>query len=136
MYRNTGTFNVTTFTKNETLRKTIDETLKVMKDLKASGPSEDELAKARRYLTGQFPLGLQAPDALAAQLLNIEFYGLDPKFVETFSDKINAVTMADTRRVLEKNFCVDDLKILVVSNPPAATKALKGLGPVEVTEIR
>jgi zinc protease len=107
-----------------------------MKGLQDAGPTDEELAKAQRYLTGQFPLGLQAPDALAAQLLNIEFYGLDPKFVETFSDKINAVTMADTRRVLDKNFCVDDLKILVVSNPPVATKALKGLGPIEVTEIR
>src|SRR5262249_30191267 len=56
MYRNAGTFSVTTFTKNETIRKTIDETLKVLKALREQGPTEEELAKAKRYLTGQFPL--------------------------------------------------------------------------------
>jgi len=136
MYRLTGTFDVSTFTKNETIRKCIDETIKVMRNLKTTGPTDDELAKAKRYLTGQFPLSLQAPDALAARLLNIEFYGLDPKYVETFSSRINAVTMADVRRVLDQHFCVDDLRILVVSNPPVATKALKGLGPVGVQDIR
>ena len=134
MFRNAGTFRIGTFTKNETLRKTIDETLKVVKGLLDAGPGEDELAKAKRFLTGQFPLGLQAPDALAAQLLDVEFYGLDPKYVETFSDRINGVTMADCRRALKSYFCVDDLRILVVSNPEKAKLALEGLGPIEVKD--
>ena len=134
MFRNAGTFRISTFTKNETLRKTIDETLKVVKSLLETGPSEEELAKAKRYLTGQFPLGLQAPDALAEQLIDIEFYGLDPKYVETFNDRVNAVTMTDCRRALKSYFCVDDLRILVVSNPEVAKKALDGLGPIEVQD--
>jgi zinc protease len=134
MFRNAGTFRISTFTKNETIRKTIDETLKVVKALLEAGPSEEELEKAKRYLTGQFPLGLQAPDALAAQLLDVEFYGLDPKYVETYADRINAVTMVDCRRALKSYFCVDDLRVLVVSNPEVAKKALEGLGPIEVQE--
>ncbi len=134
MFRNAGTFRIGTFSKNETIRKTIDETLKVVKALLETGPSEEELEKAKRYLTGQFPLGLQAPDALAAQLLDVEFYGLDPKYVETYGDRINAVTMADCRRALKSYFCVDDLRILVVSNPEVAKKAVEGLGPVEVKD--
>lgn len=134
MFRNAGTFRISTFTKNETIRKTIDETLKVVRTLLEAGPSEEELAKAKRYLTGQFPLGLQAPDALAAQLLDIEFYGLDPKYVETFNDRIDAVTMTDCRRALKSYFCTDDLKILVVSNPEVARKELGGLGPIEVKD--
>src|SRR5262245_47088617 len=134
MFRNAGTFRIGTFTRNETIRKTIDETLKVVKTLQEAGPSEEELAKAKRYLTGQFPLGLQAPDALATQLLDVEFYGLDPRFVETFSDRINAVTMADCRRALKSYFCVEDLRILVVSNPEVAKKALEGLGPIDVRD--
>jgi len=134
MYRNAGTYRISTFTKNETIRKTIDEALKVVRTLLETGPSEDELAKAKRYLTGQFPLGLQAPDDVAAQLLDIEFYGLDPKFVETFNDRINAVTMTDCRRALKSYFCTDDLRILVVSNPDSAKKALAGLGPIEVKD--
>ena len=108
----------------------------MVKDLLDAGPTEEELAKAKRYLTGQFPLGLQAPDALATQLLEVEFYGLDPKYVETFSDRVNAVTMVDCRRALKSYFCVDDLRILVVSNPEVARTALDGLGPAEVRDPR
>ena len=136
MFRNAGTFRISTFTKNETLRKTIDETLKVVKTLLDAGPTDEELAKAKRYLTGQFPLGLQAPDNLATQLLDIDFYGLDPKYLETFSDRVNAVIMVDCRRALKSYFCVDDLRILVVSNPEVARMALDGLGPAEVRDPR
>jgi len=134
MFRNAGTFSINTFTKNETIRKTIDATLAEVKKLLDQGPTDDELAKARRYLTGLFPLGLQAPDALAAQLLDIEFYGLEPTYVGTFADRINAVTMDDCRRALKSYFCVDDLRILVVSNPATARKELEGLGPIEVKD--
>lgn len=132
MFRGAGTFVVTTFTRNETLRKTIDASLAVIKKLQDDGPSEDELAKAKGYLTGQFPLDLQAPDDLAAQLANVEFYGLEPDYLEGFNDRISAVTMTDCKRALKSYFCVDDLKILVVSNPETAKKAMEGLGPVEV----
>jgi len=135
MYRNAGTFDITTFTRNETLRRCIDETIRVVKTMLEQGPSEEELAKAKRYLTGQFPLGLQAPDQLADQLVEIEFFGLDPKFVENYDANVNAVAMTDCRRALKSYFCTDDLRILVVSNPDSAKKALDGLGPVEVKEI-
>lgn len=134
LYRDTGTFGVTTFTRNETLRRALDATLEVIRGLAAQGPTPEELAKAKRYLTGQFPLGLQAPDALAAHLLDLEFYGLDPRFAETFAERIDAVPMDEVRRVLRSHVCVDDLKILVVTRPELAKSALKGLGPLEVVE--
>jgi len=134
MLRNTGTFTIHTYTRNETIRRTIDTTLAEVKKLLQQGPTEDELAKAKRYLTGQFPLGLQAPDALAARLLDVEFYGLDPRFLETFADRVDAVTMQDCRRALKSYFCVDDLRILVVSDPTVAKRQLEGLGPIEVKE--
>jgi zinc protease len=135
MYRNTGTFTVSTFTRNETLRRTIDETLRVIRQLASEGPSPEELDKAKRYLTGQFPLGLQASDQLAAQLLDVEFYGLDPRFVESFSDRINAVTMDDAKRAARSYLNADALQILVVSHPDSARRALAGLGTIEVKEI-
>ena len=136
MYRNAGSFVINTFTRNESLRKCIDASLAVVQKLVDQGPSEEELAKARRYLTGQFPLGLQASDALASQILNIEFYGLDPHYLETYTERVNAVTMADVKRVLKQRFGVTDLRILVVSDPKTAKPALEGLGTITVQDIR
>ncbi|MGH7741058.1 MAG: M16 family metallopeptidase [Candidatus Eiseniibacteriota bacterium] len=135
MYRDAGTFGVSTFTRNATLRRTIDETLRVIHSLIEDGPTADELEKAKRYLTGQFPLQLQAPGSLARALLDIEFYGLDPATLQVHDDRVNAVTLDDTRRVLRSYFDIDHLKILVVSNPDSARAALGGLGTLEVQEI-
>lgn len=135
MYHGAGTFRVTTFTRNETLRRAIDETMHVVDSLVANGPSEEELTKAKRYLTGQFPLDLQAPDDLAARLTDIAFYGLDPRYVETYTDRIDAVTMADVRRCLKAYFGTDALRILVVGPAAVAKPALAGLGPLDVVPI-
>ncbi len=132
MYRNAGTFTIDTFTRNETIRKTIDASLATEKKLLEEGPTEDEVIKARRYITGLYPMGLQAPDALAAQLLDAEFYGLDPDELRAYPDRIDAVGMTDVRRALKSYFCVDDLRIVVVSNPAVARPQLEGLGPIEV----
>jgi hypothetical protein len=42
--------------------------------------------------------------------------------------------MTDVRRALKSYFCVDDLRILVVSNPEIAKKQLEGLGTIEVRD--
>jgi zinc protease len=135
MNRRAGLYGITTFTRNATLRKTIDATLVEARKLRETGPTEAELDKAKRYLTGQYPLGLQAPDDLAEALLDVEFYGLAPDYLQTFATRINAVTMDDARRALKSYFCVDELSILVVSNPETAKKDLEGLGPIEVKAI-
>lgn len=135
MHRNAGTFGISTFTRSATLRQCVDEVLKTVRALVDDGPTEEELAKAKRYLTGQYPLGLQAPDDLAAQLADADFYALEPGSIEGFSDRIEAVTMADARRALKSYFCVDDLGLLVVANADTAKRALEGLGPLEVVEI-
>ena len=136
MQKDAGEYVITTFTKNETLRKAIDETIRVVQRLKTDGPTQEELDKAHQYLTGQYPLGLQSPDDLAARLLDVEFYGLPAGDLNTFADRVDAVTLADCRRAAKSYFCTDDLKILVVTNPDVGRKALAGLGPLTVTAAR
>lgn len=135
MNRRAGIYGINTFTRNATLRKTIDATLAEVRKLRDQGPTDAELTKAKRYLTGQYPIGLQAPDDLAEALLDVEFYGLAPDYIQTFATRIDAVTMEDVRRALKSYFCVEDLSILVVSNPETAKKELDGLGPIEVKAL-
>ena len=133
--RAAGAFRISTFTRNDQLRKCVDATLSEVKKLVDQGPTEAELDKARNYLKGQYPLGLQAPDELAGEIANVEFFGLPQYFIATYPAKIGAVTMDDVKRVLKTYFCTDDLKILVVTNGDLAKKALDGLGALETKEI-
>lgn len=135
MYRNAGVFTVSTFTRNESLRECIDAVSAVIRQLVDEGPTDKELEKAKRYLTGQFPLRLQSPDDLAERISDIEFYGLDQDYLAKYCDRIDAVTMADVRRVLRERCAVDQFKILVVSQSSQVLKSLEGLGPVESKEL-
>jgi zinc protease len=133
--RAAGAFRVSTFTRNDQLRKCVDAVLVEVKKLVDDGPTQAELDKARNYLKGQFPLGLQSPDELAGEIANVEFFGLPKDFIATYPEKIGAVTMADVKRVLKSYFCTEDLKVLVVTNGDLAQKALAGLGALETKEI-
>jgi zinc protease len=136
MDRNAGTFVISTFTGNANVRAMVDGVLDVLRTLQRDGPTPDELEKARAYLTGLFPLRLQAPDALAARIADVVFYDLPPDDLDRYAEHVRAVKMDDVRRALDAYFCVDDLDILVVSDPSTARPALEGLGPLDVVEAR
>ena len=57
----------------EALRLIVDE----MWRLQRQRVSERELGDAQAYLTGSFPLTIETPSAIALQVLNAVFYGLD-----------------------------------------------------------
>ncbi len=135
MYRNAGLFRITTFTRNEQLRKCVDAVLAEVRKLVDEGPTEAELDKARNYLSGQYPIGLQAPDDLAAEWGNVAFFGLPQDAIANFNANVRAVTMADVRRVLRERVCVSDFQLVVVTNAEVASKALGGLGEISVVKI-
>lgn len=133
--RSAGAFRITTFTKNETLRKIVDAVLAEVQKLVDEGPTDAEYDKSRNFLKGQFPLGLQSPDELAGEIANAQFFDLPQDFIASYPERIAAVTKDDVKRVLKSYFCTQDLKILVVTNGELARKALDGVGTIEVKEI-
>lgn len=135
MNRAAGAFRITTFTKNETLRKIIDAVFVEVQKLVDEGPTDAEYDKSRNYLKGQFPLGLQSPDELAGEIANAEFFNLPQDFIASYPARISAVTKDDVKRVLKTYFCTQDVKVLVVTNGEMAKRALAGLGALEVKEI-
>lgn len=134
MFKETGAYLIFTFTKNQTTRKTIDLTLAEVKKFREKGVTKEELEGAKNYLKGLFPMRLETPEALAGQITNIEFYNLDPKFVETYMQKIDAVTLDDIKRVANKYFDYQDVVLVVVTNPKETRKDLEGLGKIEMTK--
>ncbi len=134
MFKETGAYVISTFTKNKTTRKTIDVALAEVKKFREKGVSSDELAGAKNYLKGLFPSRLQTPEALASQISDIEFYNLDSKYVDTYMQKIDAVTLDDIKRVANKYFDYQDVVFVVVTNPKETKKDLEGLGKIEMTK--
>ena len=89
---------------------------------------ERELADAKAYMTGSFPLTIETPDAIAMQVLNVVFYGLPIEDLQSFRERVNAVTVADIQRVARAYLQPDRLSVVLVGNLAAFEKDLKGVG--------
>jgi zinc protease len=101
-----------TATKNER----VAECLSVLEDeiarLTSDGPSDEELGKAKDYLTGSYALGFDTSSKIAHQLAQIAFEGLGFDYIARRNPLVAAVTQADVKRAAART--LGDGKMLVV----------------------
>jgi zinc protease len=75
------------------------------------------LADAKTYITGSFPLRLTSNDQIASMLVSMQVDDLGIDYLERRNDYIEAVTLADVRRVAQRLYHPDGLLIVVVGAP-------------------
>lgn len=104
-------------TKNEAMAQSLDVIRAEFKRMAENGPTEAELNNAKSYLTGSYALRFDTNAKIAAQLLGLlqEEFGID--YVEKRNGLIDAVTMADVKRVAARLLKVDDLIVTIVGKP-------------------
>ncbi len=66
------------------------------------GPTDDELAKAKAYLKGSYALNLDTSSKIASQLVQIQIDELGIDYISRRNALIDAVTLADARRVAKR----------------------------------
>ena len=81
------------------------------------GVSEAELASAKRFLTGEFPLRFDGNARIAAQLLGLQLAGLGPDYVNLRNDLVEAVTVEDIARVARRLLLPDGLTTVLAGRP-------------------
>src|SRR5207244_12963416 len=79
--------------------------------------------RGKSHLPGQFPLRLEPPEALAARLAEIDFYGLPVDELATFRRRVAAVTPADVQRVARDHMPPPDRVAIVVVGQGAQVRA-------------
>lgn len=87
-----------------------------MRKMAENGPTREELDKAKDYLKGSFPLRFDTSTKIAAQLVQIQIDNLGMDYVEKRNGLIDAVTLADARRVA-KMLYDGRLLVTVVGRP-------------------
>ena len=126
--KETGDFEAETNTRSEAtgevLRLIVDEFWRIQRER----VSEYELADAKAYLTGSFPLTIETPQSIAMQVVNVLFYGLPLEQLQTFRERVNAVSVDDIQRVAREFLRPDRLSVVLVGNASAFASQLKGVG--------
>jgi zinc protease len=137
-------------TRADAVRQTIQVVRETLAEFAANGPTQQELDDAKTYLTGSFPLAFASNSGTASQLGTFQRQNLDIGYVGSRNSMIQAVTLADVKRVAKHLF--DPVRLTVViggspteargpqhpvplppGNPPQATAQTQAITPQGVT---
>ena len=111
-----GTFRVGFQSKNPTCARAAGIVLDEIRKIRTVKVTEEELETVKNNAIEIFPRFFSSAAAIAGTFADDEFTGRDPKYWETYRDRIRAVTVDDILRVAQKYIQPDRLVILAVGN--------------------
>jgi zinc protease len=92
--------------------------------LTSPGQRAGGLAKSKSFLTGSYALRFDTSDKIAAQLVQIQLDGLGIDYIDKRNSLVEAVTVADVKRVAKR--LLDGRMLITVVGRPQATPAKGG----------
>ncbi|SHI76645.1 M16 family metallopeptidase [Wenxinia saemankumensis] len=108
---------------NDRIAEAIEVTREVWADIAETGVTEAELEEAKTYLTGEYPLRFDGNGPIAEILAGMQYQGLPASYVTDRNSYIEAVTMADIRRVAAEWLDAEALQFVVVGQPEGLEEA-------------
>lgn len=81
------------------------------------GISEEELNKAKQYLTGAYALRFDSNGKIANILVGVQAAGLGIDYIDRRNSLVEAVTVEDIKRVAARVLRPDELMVVVVGKP-------------------
>jgi zinc protease len=104
-------------TRADAIRQTVQVVKDTMANFADNGPTQAELDDAKTYLTGSFPLAFASNSGTAAQLGTFQRQNLDIGYVGRRNGLIQAVTLADLKRVSKRLFDPARLTVVIGGSP-------------------
>jgi len=117
-------------TENAHVAESIDLIRAEWARMRDQGPTAAELAAAKTYLTGSFPLNFDSTLRIAGLLVVIQKEHLGVDYLDRRSALIDAVTLADAQRVAKRILDPAALNFAVVGSP-GNLPGVRNIGPGE-----
>ncbi len=102
---------------NETIAEAIEVTRSEWERMAREGVTPEELAVAKTYLTGEYPLRFDGNADIASIMAGMQMIGLTPDYVVDRNSFVEAVTLEDVNRVAAELLQPDGLHFVVVGQP-------------------
>jgi zinc protease len=112
-YRWAGVVMGDVATKRSTTKQTIAAARDVLRDFAQAGPTEAELADAKTYLTGSWPLSFSSNVGIVEQLGEFQRLGLPVDYVRNRNALIDAVTLDQVKLAARRLFNPAKLSVVV-----------------------
>ena len=106
----------------------VAETVEVIRDqwarIRNEGVSARELADAKTYITGAYPLRFDGNGPIANIAAGMQIDGFPKDYIATRNDRMNAVTLDDVNRVARELLDPEKLTFVVVGRPEGLSSTL------------
>jgi zinc protease len=86
---------------------------------------DEELNNAKTYLTGVFPIRMETQDGLIDQLVTVKMYDLPPDYLNTYRDRVSAVTAEEIQRVAQQHVTPDRAAVVIVGDAAEVEPQIK-----------
>ena len=130
--RYVGNFYASTSVRNEVTDSSVVEIINEINRIISDNVSESKLASVKEKFVGNFIMSTERPSTIATFALNIDKYNLSSNFYETYLDNFQKVTVEDIKRVTNKYFKNNNLRIVIVGKGKDVISSLE-TSPYEIT---
>ena len=97
--------------------------------------TEVDLRNAKNYLNGFFSLSLSTQGGITDRILTARMLGLSKDYLETYRQRVEAVTIEQVQEVARKYIQSTNAAIVVVGDAAKLSKQLSQLGAVEILNL-
>lgn len=114
--RQYGYFSAHAAVRNDVVAATLTEVFYEMDRMRSLPVAPEELESARSYLTGVFSLGVATQQGLLTQLSTVYLERLPENYLETYRERIRALTAEDVMVAARRHFDSANAQIVVVGD--------------------
>ncbi|HKN82675.1 MAG TPA: pitrilysin family protein [Pyrinomonadaceae bacterium] len=123
--RSAGTFRATAEVRTQVTGDSLKEFFYELDRIRKEPVTEKEIADAKSYLTGVFPIRLETQEGLTDQLVQIKMLNLPDDYLQTYRDRVQAVTIEEIQRVAAKYVRPDEAALVVVGDGSSVLEQIK-----------
>jgi len=129
-----GPFEATAEVRTSVTDSALAEIFRQLRRIRTEVIPDSELAAAKGYLTGVFPLTIETPQQVASQVANQKLLGLGDDYLERYRERIAAVTPEQARDAARAVIQPDSAVVVVVGDGAALYQPLRALFPVRIVD--
>src|SRR6185436_1449539 len=123
-----GLLEIRCRTRADATVQAIDAIREVVSTFRDKGPTDEETREAKDAQTNSFVFTVDGTDAYMQQFLYYEHYGYPANYLQSWRDRLAAVTREDAARAAKAHLKPEAMVVLVVGNPKAFDRPLDSLG--------
>ena len=125
--RYVGRFSASTSVRNEVTDSSIVEIIKEIETMIDESVTEEKLSSVKEKFVGGFIMSTEPQSTIANFARNIDKFNLPENFYETYLENFQKVSIDDIKRVSNKYFKRDKLRIIVVGKGAEILSSLEDL---------